>query len=264
MDTQPKATDGVTHASRVLPAYVGRIRELRKACGQTQAQFAREIKAARISIARWETGTRAPSDENYRKLAEVAAREGIIPLREFFLSEIEAKRRAQRAKIDEKNLLADLERVEEAASSGDSEADEIFTLAAIDAAEYAREQLARILKAREELANGEFSTKLSEIASMASRVGRIREALALRERRRIESIERRIDELLHRRKELDGASEALRREIGEISLAWRGAKEEGPDLLGLTIGPLEDRAAQIERKLSQLRKERERHAKGKN
>ena len=251
--TKREAAQNGESATRTPPVYASKIRELRSACSLTQSQFAGELKAARISVARWETGARVPGKQNYLALAEMAGRKGLESLKEFFSSEIVAKQRSREKKIQERDALRSLRDVEQRWEAGDEEATRLLTLAAIDAAEYAKEQLAEIMKARQELENGEFSARLTEIANQASRVDQLRTAIALKTQRRMEKIDRQVNGLLARRKEIVGASEALRREIGQVSLAWKEAKEEGPDLIDNVMEPITSWSRRIERKLARLK-----------
>lgn len=241
-------------AFKTPPVYASTIRELRNVCGLTQSQFAAELKAARISVARWETGARVPGKQNYLALAEMAGRKGLQSLKDVFSSQIEAKLRSREEKLKERDALRSLREVIQRENTGDQEAARLLELAAIEPAEYAKEQLAEIMEARRELENGEFSTRLTEIANRASRVSQLRLALEVKARREMEEIDREVDKLLARKKEALGASAALRREIGQVSMAWKEAKQEGPDLVDNVSGTIRSWAREIERKLSQLKK----------
>jgi len=239
---------------KTVPLYASKILELRNAYGLTQLQFAGELKAARISVARWETVARLPGKQNYLALAEMAARKGLQPLSDFFSSQIEAKLRSKQKKIEERDALHSLREIRQREDAGDQEAARLLGLAAVEPAQYAKEQLAEIMKARQELQNGEFSIRLSEIANQASRVSQLRLGLEVKARREMEAIDREIDKLLARKKEAHGANTVLRREISQLSLAWKEAKQEGPDLVEDVSGTVRSWAREIEWKLSQLKK----------
>lgn len=238
---EEETTGKTVRTRKALPIYASNIRELRRACGLTQPQFAAELKVAPISVARWETGTRVPSTQNYDALAMRAARrvqagqEGMADLAAFFASQIGKKQTAKKVKLEERESLRYLETVERQAEAGDQGAQHLLALSRRQAVEFAKEQLKRINEARQSLKNGAFAEMLYKIADEIDRVSRLQGARQVRISRRIAVLKAQAERLESRERQLLKLNEAQQQELFRLcSEASRLAREgKGYDVAAL-------------------------------
>jgi len=231
----PKVSTNGPQRNEELPAYAVKVRALRKSIGLTQRQLAAELKTTSVTISRWEGGVSEPRGDNCLRLVDFADNHNLREFASFFLQHIEGHKSDRQKKGDEADALRYLEIWETAAAEGDEDAQRLLELSRRDPKEFAKEQLKRMIEARQSLGNGGFAAGLYEIVDETNRVGRLQGARKLRALRRAAALRRQAERLSTRERELVKLGEVQRQDVDRILDEHVALVKEGkaPDIVTL-------------------------------